>query len=366
MLDDWAIVVGVRRYPGISNLDGSENDARDFAAWLADPNGGDVPGPNDTRVPESHIKLILSSNFPDPNDAASAEPTHSRVEQAFEWLDDIAEENRKQGNGRTVGRRLYLYFSGHGYAPSKDDAALLMANATPRRIGNHIAGRAWAEWFHNSGYFQEIALFMDCCRDSYTTVAMRPAHLNQVLDTNNIQERKRFYAFGTQWDRKAWEKVTTGDNKPHGIFTTALLSGLRGLAADPQTGEITAGSLRAYLYQNMKGFLSEKERDNPDIGKEPYIDDQTSPANPMLFGRIAPAAVQKFTVRLHIPASAVGTDAKVFDGSDDTQPVAYAAQVGSPWQVELTKGLYEARLANGSTTLFKVRATTEAQDVRFA
>ena len=348
---DWAIVVGVRRYPGISDLDGSENDAKDFRDWLVSPAGGDVPAAN--------VTLILSSNFPGPTD-----PTTAEVEKAFEALDDLAEKNKEEGNGRRVGRRLYLYFSGHGYAPSKDDAALLMANATPRRVGNHIAGRAWAEWFHDSGYFEEIALFMDCCRDSYTTVPMRPAHLNQVLNTDNIQSRKRFYAFGTQWDRKAWEKKTPGDNKVHGIFTTALLSGLKGLAADSATGSITAGSLRAYLYQNMKNFLSKTEQDSPDIGKEPFIDDHTSPAAPMIFGAVAQPQIQKFTVRLHIPEAARGAKADVLNG-DGANPVATTAAVPAIWQIELTKGLYEARLADGTDKLFKVAATTEAQDVTF-
>ncbi|HEX7774550.1 MAG TPA: caspase family protein, partial [Pyrinomonadaceae bacterium] len=193
MNNDWAIVVGVRRYPGISDLDGSENDADDFRKWLVDPAGGNVP--------PDQVRLILSSQFPDPSDATNATPTHAEVERAFEWLDDKAEENLQNGIGRKVGRRLYLYFSGHGYTPTRDDAALLMANATPRRSGNHIAGRLWAEWMYESGYFEEIALFMDCCRDSYTTVPLRPVHLNKVTDNKGINDRKRFYAYGSEWDR---------------------------------------------------------------------------------------------------------------------------------------------------------------------
>ena len=355
MKDDWAIVVGVSKYPGISNLDGSENDASDFRAWLIDPSGG--------AVPSDQVRLILSSQFPDPANVDIATPTNAEVERSFEWLDDVAEQNRQNGIGRKVGRRLYLYFSGHGYAPSRNDAALLMANATPRRSGNHIAGRLWAEWVYESGYFEEIALFMDCCRDSYTTVGMRPVHLNRVLNNNGIQDRKRFYAYGTQWDRKAWERLNPIDNKVHGIFTTALLSGLRGQAADMSSGLITASSLKSYLYQNMSHFLTAEERANPDIGKDPHIDDHTNPVEPMVFAEIALPDVKKVKVTIHVGPSDVGKQAGIF-GNDESNPTETIDAVPELWEVELANGLYEVRLESGASKLFKVNASSESQDVR--
>ena len=40
--DDWAVVVGVRLYPDLGDLDGPENDAQAFYDWLVAPEGGDV------------------------------------------------------------------------------------------------------------------------------------------------------------------------------------------------------------------------------------------------------------------------------------------------------------------------------------
>lgn len=355
MKKDWAIVVGVSRYPGISNLDGSENDATDFRKWLVDPSSGDVP-------PEQ-IRLILSSDFPDPENAKN--PTAAEIESAFEWLDDVAEQNLKNKIGRTVGRRLYLYFSGHGYAPSREEASLLMANATPRTPGNHIAGRLWAEWLYESGYFEEIALFMDCCRDNYTNAFLRPAHLGKISNNKGIQDRKRFYAFGTQWDRKAWERLNPVDNKVHGIFTTALLSGLRGQAADKSTGLITAGSLKSYLYQNMRNFLTPEEQAIIAIGKDPFIDDLTNPVQPMVFAQIPLTDVKKVKVRIHVPPSDAAKKAEIF-GNDDSIPAQSDNAVPELWEVELPNGLYEVRLESGTSELFKVNASSETQDVRFS
>ena len=52
--DDWAIVVGINAYPGLSEAVGAEDDARAFRDWLADPDGGDLVPDND------HVKLIVT------------------------------------------------------------------------------------------------------------------------------------------------------------------------------------------------------------------------------------------------------------------------------------------------------------------
>src|SRR5947209_2942555 len=94
--DDWAIIVGVQSYPGldnlVDNLEGPENDAKAFEKWVRCSTGGDVP--------EEHVKLILSSEHISSTPAASkATPTHWHVQQAFDELREIAEENQNNGDG---------------------------------------------------------------------------------------------------------------------------------------------------------------------------------------------------------------------------------------------------------------------------
>ena len=76
--EDFAVVVGIMRYPGISDLDGSENDARNFRDWLVSPNGGNVAA--------GQVHLILSSNYPGEDDPLRARPTTLEVDGAFEKL----------------------------------------------------------------------------------------------------------------------------------------------------------------------------------------------------------------------------------------------------------------------------------------
>src|ERR1700730_3198249 len=104
--DDWATVVGVPKYPSPTDLDGPENDANAMYQGLISPQGGDVPS--------DHVARILPSQFPAPLTPARAEPTTAQIQQAFEDLQDVAAKNGDAGNGRRVGRRLYIYLSGPG------------------------------------------------------------------------------------------------------------------------------------------------------------------------------------------------------------------------------------------------------------
>ena len=115
---DCAIVVGVWSYPGLSDLSGPENDAVAFADWVRRPGPGDVPS--------NRVKLIVSSDFaplPFPT-VDQAKPTRDGIEAAFDWLNRLARESNDQGTGLNAGRRLYLYFAGHGFAPILDESAL--------------------------------------------------------------------------------------------------------------------------------------------------------------------------------------------------------------------------------------------------
>src|SRR5262245_20513430 len=98
---DHAIVVGIRRCPALGDLNGPENDARDFEQWLLDPAGGDVPPAN--------VRRILSSDFAPNANPLDDKPTTAELESAFDALYDRGDQN-----GGKTGRRLYVYLAGHG------------------------------------------------------------------------------------------------------------------------------------------------------------------------------------------------------------------------------------------------------------
>ena len=325
--DDWAVVVGIKNYPELSDLDGPENDARDFYTWLTSPNGG--------AVPEQQVQLIVS---PDPpaDKATVARPTAEQIQEAFDRLDDIA--NLEENNGR-VGRRLYLYFSGHGFAPDFEQAALLMANATQKRTGLHILGKPYADWFFRSGYFREVVLFMDCCQEKYSKTVPRPIHFNEVTDMNAIDEGKRFYGFATKWSRLAQERMME-DGKVHGVFTTALLKALGGAAADSNRN-ITATSLGDWLYNNMRKFISEDALKNDEISKDPDLLYEKNPQKTFIFTTVD--TVPEFKVNIHVPAASATKRLRVHD--DKFKIVASVPAESPLTRLSLPRGLYLAQIA---------------------
>lgn len=255
--DDRAIVVGVQTYPHLSDLGSPENDALAVRDWLVDPTGGDVPPAN--------LQLIVSSQFT----TTRLEPKLDAVRDAMDALVNQAEESRRAHSGLRLGRRLYLYFSGHGIAAADRRAALLMANASPLSLGHHLVGRPYAEWFVNAGLFDEVLLLMDCCQEPYPRVAPNPVHYVDRVSPG-WDQRKLFVGCGALWRRSAREKVI--DGTPRGVFTIALLEGLRGGARDPSSGSVTSRSLEEYLYRRMPELLSAEERSDADISQEPEID----------------------------------------------------------------------------------------------
>ncbi|HBB97732.1 MAG TPA: hypothetical protein DC054_20320 [Blastocatellia bacterium] len=349
--DDWAIVVGIRLYPGLSDLEGPENDAKSFYEWVVSPAGGDVP-------PEQ-IAYISSSKFPAQNLPGKAEPAAATVQRAFDDLQDLAEQNSKAGNGLRVGRRLYIYLSGHGCAPRLNDSALLTANATPQRAGYHILGRLYADWFLRSNFFDEAILFMDCCRESYPQTPPNIPPYIDVTGADAMDKAKAFYGFGTKWSRLSRERKMA-DGKVHGVFTTALVEGLKGAACDPSDGRITAASLGNYLYANMKNFLSQADLDDPEIPKEPDLEYDKNPQTPLV---IASVPIPKFLATINLPA---GTAGKKIEILDDKFKSVYSDTATPPaLKVQLTRGIYVAQvLVDGLQAPFEVNGT-EAVNVNF-
>lgn len=327
--EDWAIVVGLTHYPGLSTLSGPERDAQAFYDWVTklEANGGG-------GVPPAQAKLVRSSDFPAVPDPKAAEPTVQKVYVELENLQDIALENSKKGKGLRTGRRLYLFFAGHGCAPVFDESALLMANATQLRLGHHIPGRRIANWFLVAGYFEEVILLMDCCRERLTNVGLA---MPPFIDRQNLEAfagSKRFFGFGTKWSRKSREREFGGVTR--GVFTMALLEGLGGAAAE-SSGQVTAESLGNWLYNSMKTFLAPEDVADPEIPKEPDLDWDTSPQGRNFV--IAKTAPKRSELRVKFPSNWKGSTARVL-GGDFAEKANTVIQADTEWAVPLEKGIY--------------------------
>jgi hypothetical protein len=352
--EDYAVILGVQKYPGLTDLNGPENDARAFHEWVVDPAGGKVPGNGRGRVAKpgwsGNVRMILSSDYFPFDSLDEARPILNDIQHAFINLYDLAEANAKSGGGLVAGRRLYIYMAGHGIEPQNGRTALLMANAKPRRFGFHVLGRDYAEFFSNAGFFEEVLLFMDCCRDYFPLTPLTPIPFDPLSDPTAPDRVRYLHGFGTKWKRRSRERLI--DGKVRGIFTTALLEGLRGGASD-LGGRITAALLRNYLNETMFQFLDPMDLADPRIPKQPEFNQFPSEGEGLIIAESVPPVTYNVTIVL--PEGADGAPMQI-RGPKLSDIAAQTIARGPTWSLKLPRGLYLAQsLILGREADFEVK-----------
>src|SRR6185369_4389275 len=166
---------------------------------------------------------------------------------------------------------------------------------------------------------------------------------------------RAFYGFATKWSRLSRERKMA-DGRVHGVFTTALLEGLKGAACDPSDGRITSASLGNYLYANMKNFLSPNDLNDPEIPKEPDLDYDKNPATPLVFATLP---IPEFPVTINLPPATAG---KKVDILDSKLKIVQSATAAPPHlKITLKRGAYLAQVLADSlqTDPFEVNGTEE-------
>ncbi|MBZ2186985.1 MAG: hypothetical protein K7J46_19940 [Bryobacter sp.] len=344
---DHALVVGLSHYPAFQMLDGPVTDAEDFYQWLIDKGGGDVPA--------NQVKKMISKPLNKKVSVTAGKPSSDDIEAFFVGLEDIANRNQKNGHGRQVGRRLYIFLAGHGFALTPG-AGLLAANASITRPKFHIPGMDWANLFAMGLWFEEILLFMDCCRNTPTTFIPNPPGLQVARNADPARQCKRLYVFAAPHGRLALERKF--GHVTRGVFSQTLMTGLRGAAANPATGEITSESLRGYLFNNMRSFLDPADLLRNEIAQEPALEPSTAETGPSFV--IARVAVKNFPIRITPPAKTKGKVMNIRDGIAGLPVIMSTKSNGKPWDIQLPTGNYVVEIVGGPPLkTFIVRAGEE-------
>ncbi|GGI43889.1 hypothetical protein BCL57_000187 [Agromyces flavus] len=236
----YGVVVGINRYPGgYRELKGPVADARAFAVWLTAARQGGLPKEN--------VRLVTTQR-PFPKSLGEARPTKELIDDAL-WesykalrakLDAAPEEHRTELRKQS---RLYLFVAGHGIMPGGGDAALLDAKAELDRPTNLDLGR-YLDWFRRDGLFAEVCIFADCCRGFELLAEPGSPGFGRA---GRAPEAVRFLlALATSSGELSFEDVTSDADEWRGHFSYALMQGLNGAAADPETGLVTSDALIAY------------------------------------------------------------------------------------------------------------------------
>jgi polyribonucleotide nucleotidyltransferase len=233
--DHYAILLAITRYPGLplNSLGGPENDAEDFRQWLLDEAGGNLD--------EKRIEIITSSKFPplkEPEEPYDANPAETQLKKVLDrWLGRIDEEGNRVWLDR-VGKRLYLFFAGHGFTAGSlgDDPALYTAQA---QLGDtvHIAALRYASKIRNAGFFDEIVLVVDCCQDVLKASQVLEPTWNPT-DRNKSGDVLFMEAYAAPRGKKSREGPK-GSGLVRGYFSYVFLQALRNAPADAD-GYVTA------------------------------------------------------------------------------------------------------------------------------
>jgi hypothetical protein len=320
-VEDYAVVVGISRYPkfapagSTADLEGPDTDALDIRDWLAADDGGGL-------APEN-IRMIRSADFaPTP---ADPQPEEARIRKALASLVEQTAES--------MGGRLYLYFSGHGFAPVLEEGALFTAEAS-LSIPTYVYAYDWLRSFRKALRFREYVLWMDCCMTHQQTIPVS----NVVIraGTGSGVPGPAFVAVAAQTKSALEHRMP--DGKVHGVFSYTLLQGLRGGATD-EHGRITAESLKSFLHDTMPEFLPDQARNASAVDLHPYIRADSG----ILFRRLRSRPT--YSVRLDFPPGAAGQELKLWTGRPHAAVVRQKL-TGNSWHGELVRGLYVAEIAN--------------------
>jgi hypothetical protein len=317
--NDHAIVIAIRRYADveagwITTLEGPDNDAAAVADWLRAPEGGGLPPEN--------VRVVASANVPDPFPESGAEPNQQGVISA---LDEIAQLPKDWDGGQFAGRRLYVHISGHGWAREPDEAALVTAEATLADPVNVLV-TSWTRWMHKAAPFKELVLWADTCATRTPLKLLQPCVLDESVSPNHAEVRV-FEGFAAPLGYRAVENAMP-DGQYHGVFTYALLQGLGRAAPSP----VTSDSLRDYLHNAMKDFMSDDQRKSRIVAQEPS------------FGRVDPLVFATrprptFPVTLRFAEEHVGRRVFVATGRSDP-PVDETVLEDTEWTAHVEPGFW--------------------------
>jgi hypothetical protein len=225
---DYAVVIGIEKYRhgGLKPLGGARTDAEEFVTWLK------CQYANARFDPKNRDGRIITCISPDKAD-------WSAVKGAFDELMD------KAPNG---GRRLYIFVSGHGFGQTVHDASVYCSDYRDLTDPACCSITETANWLKFCGRFQEVIVFIDCCRHYNTSLQARGI----FRDGEQIgSPAAHFYLMSCDLGEASEQWKIAGEDS--GIFSFQLIRALNGKvksAVDSQ-GKVTAYSLVRHVRRKV-------------------------------------------------------------------------------------------------------------------
>jgi hypothetical protein len=334
----FGFVVGINKYPGISDLNGPVADARAFREWLLDPAGG--------ATPEENVHLVAGeANGEVRVQVGAARPTRSDLVSALFDTNEQIKQAIGDDPDKFESSRLYVFLAGHGIAPGTGGAALLPANARRGLYGENLAIDNCRSWYEQCGVVRQLVIFCDFCRNRISLAEPGPLGFNRC--TSSQGQVETFVGYAAAYDRPAYEEheERVPADERRGYFSRALMEGLRGAGAQ---GEVTSETVAAYVRQRVRDMTA----DRVPAQEARFPNDLRAP---LRFGGGRRPSEHPVTIE---PPSGTSRPLRLVDHK--LREIAVWRPGQGPWTLPLADGLYAVvpvdatASRNGDETLFKI------------
>ncbi|HEY0075216.1 MAG TPA: caspase family protein [Abditibacteriaceae bacterium] len=250
----WALIVGVSDYPSpqIDNLKSAAKDAKDLHAALTNPQIVDLNG--------GEVELLVDK-----------EATKSKIEEAVLFNAKDSDKTKVQ-----PGDTVLVFLAGHGVAKgvgANGKSYFLphdARNLTTESLDNSAVNlRKFTEKLSELPASQFV-LFIDACREDPTPGrGIKPNTMTNILSRGlTVPSAKAQSAtfLACKEGQRAYEDEELGN----GVFTHAIIEGLKKGAVPQQNGDVELGRLQTYVSQNVNTW-AEKASDTSgyEIKQEP-------------------------------------------------------------------------------------------------
>jgi len=220
----WAVVIGVSSYkyvPPAAQLKYAHRDAEDFAQFLRSPPAG--------AIPASNVRLLTEQ-----------QATAGGVRAALvNWLPQSAGPNDI----------VYLFLAGHAVRGDHGEGYFAAHDSDPQNL--HATAISFAEINAAIGprlRASTVILIADACHAGgigWASDPAAPSDMQGAIESLGARDRTVLKLLASRSREQSFEDQRWGGG--HGIFTFALLNGLRGAAERTPDGVVRAGELLDYV-----------------------------------------------------------------------------------------------------------------------
>ncbi len=326
---NWALVIGVDSYPNASrlNLKGAVGDAVAMAELL-------LEGPAPLIDSPDRLILLLSRTAASPTPAGSLPFRNATAANITKAVKEIAQKR---------GERLFLHFSGHGIlAPGMSEGHAILPEEYQPDVTTASIEVAGILAYLRIAQFDEQFIFIDACRNIPVPGDFNIGPFAMKPKAESLRPAVKQYVF-----LATSRGVTAQENEEGGVFSGALLRGLRGEGEakryDPEGDRylVTVGRLLGFVQARVRETVTALGlAPAGEFPQEPRLAGEV--ANTETVVRVVPvAAVAKAKMQFTVTPADAGASARVHvlgdvEEAEFDPPIAEA-------RAELAQGEYRVK-----------------------